>query len=302
VGTYKESGVDVEKAEGLVDGLKKKFPQIGGYAGVYPLGDKKIAATCDGVGTKIRLAIDLDKHEVVGVDLVAMSVNDLIAGGVKPLFFLDYFSCGKLDKTIFERVLSGIEEGINKAGCILLGGEIAEMPDMYKDNDYDLAGFACGEVLRELKKETVKKNDVIIGLKSNGIHSNGFSLVRKIFTKKELEEYQDMIMRPTEIYSVLINSEKVRNLIGTKIKSMAHVTGGGTVRALKRLLPEGLKGEIFEYEIPNIFKIMNNKGVSLQELNGVFNMGWGMLLTADEKDVEEILKDLDGYVIGRVSD
>jgi phosphoribosylformylglycinamidine cyclo-ligase len=241
--TYKKSGVDVEKAEGLVKDLKARFPHIGSYAGAFQAGDQKLAATCDGVGTKIMLAIESDRHEVVGVDLVAMSINDLIAGGAKPLIFLDYFACGKLNKDIFNRVMAGIEEGMKKSGCMLLGGETAEMPGMYKDDDYDLAGFACGSVIKEFNNSCVNKDDVIIGLASNGIHSNGFSLVRKVFSSDDLKKYVDLIMQPTEIYSVLLNTEEARDLMMTSIKSLAHVTGGGINRALKRLLPEGWKKE-----------------------------------------------------------
>ena len=204
---YKKSGVDVEKAEGLAGKLRDKFPGLGGYAGIYRAGDGSVlAATCDGVGTKIRLAIDLDMHEVVGEDLVAMSINDLIAGGAKPLFFLDYFSCGILREDIFMRVMSGIESGLKKSECILLGGETAEMPGMYSDNDYDLAGFAVGSVHMQLNRDAVSKGDVIVGLPSSGIHSNGFSLVRSIFSDEEIRRYRDLIMKPTVIYSKLISS------------------------------------------------------------------------------------------------
>ncbi len=299
---YKKSGVDVEKAESLVSDLKKRFPAIGDYAGVFPLGNYKLAATCDGVGTKINLAIEFGKHEVVGEDLVAMSVNDLIAGGAQPLFFLDYFSCSKLDKDIFNNVLKGIENGLKKANCLLIGGETAEMPGMYKDSDYDLAGFACGVILKEFKKEQIKKGDLIVALNSNGIHSNGFSLVRKIFNKNELEKYKDLILKPTEIYSVFVNSENGKRLLISSVKSMAHVTGGGINRALRRLLPVGLKGKISPHTLPEIFDIIEKKGVSRVEMENVFNMGWGMILVIEEKEAEVVLNTIGGKVIGQVYD
>jgi phosphoribosylformylglycinamidine cyclo-ligase len=285
---YKKSGVDIGMAEDMVAALKKRFPSIGGYAGVFPLAKHKLAATCDGVGTKIKLAVRFDMHEVAGQDLVAMSVNDLIAAGARPLFFLDYFSCGKLEKRIFFRVLKGIEEGINLAGCTLLGGEIAEMPGMYKKGDYDLAGFACGIIENNFDKHMVKKGDVLIGLKSSGIHSNGFSLLRKIFSDAELEQYRDLIMKPTKIYSQALSVKGAKN--------MAHVTGGGMKRALTRLLPKTRGAELFKYNLPKIFKIIQRKEVTRDEMSGVFNMGWGMIIAAREKDADEI----GGTIIGVV--
>jgi len=293
---YKKSGVDVEKAETIVSYIKKKFPSIGGYAGVFPFGKRKLTATTDGVGTKIKLAIEFNKHEVVGEDLVAMCVNDLIAGGSKPLFFLDYFACGKLDKNVFKRVLRGIEKGLKKVNSTLIGGEIAEMPGMYRKNEYDLAGFSCGVLVKEFKKEKIKKDDLIIGLKSSGIHSNGFSLVRKIFSKYEIKKYLNLIMRPTKIYSLFT----VHCSLFTKIKNISHVTGGGIVRAEKRLLTEGKKIEFFKYDLPLIFKIIHKKGISLEEMKNTFNMGWGMIAVVSEKNASFILKETKGKVIGRV--
>ncbi len=300
---YKKSGVDVEKAEGLVGKLKKQFPGIGGgYAGSIPFAGQKLAATCDGVGTKISLAVEFDRHEVVGEDLVAMSINDLIAGGAQPLFFLDYFSCGKLNEEIFMSVMKGIESGMEKSQCLLIGGETAEMPDMYKGDDYDLAGFACGTVLKEIDKETVNKGDVIIGLESNGIHSNGFSLVRKIFSKEEIAEQIDIIMQPTRIYSEFTGGEDGREMMKSFVKSMAHVTGGGTVRALKRLLPVNLKAKMCKFELPDIFSRIEQKGIERSELENVFNMGWGMLCVVEEKNIDEIIGSIGGKVIGEVID
>lgn len=298
--TYKKTGVDVDKAESLVRGLKEKFPSLGGYAGVFPFGEHKLAATCDGVGTKIKLAVEFDMHEVVGEDLVAMSINDLIAGGAQPLFFLDYFSCGKLNEDVFNRIMTGIESGIKKAGCILLGGETAEMPDMYGEKDYDLAGFACGVIIKEFRKEEIRKGDIIIGLNSSGIHSNGFSLVRNIFNEDELEKYKDLILKPTEIYSNFTATDEGRKLMASYIKSMAHVTGGGINRAMKRLLGEGVGGEIFPFESQGVFKIIQEKGVDKNEMENVFNMGLGMVLVTEEKDKEKVLSTVGGSVVGKV--
>ncbi len=297
VNNYKKSGVDVNKAEQLVESIKKRFPYIGGYAGNFSIGPYKLAATCDGVGTKIKLAIQFNMHSVVGEDLVAMSVNDLIAGGAQPLFFLDYFSCSNLNENVFNEILKGIEIGLKKSNCILLGGEIAEMPDIYTGNDYDLAGFACGLNFKEFNKEEVKKGDMIIGLKSNGLHSNGFSLIRKLFSSIELEKYKELIMLPTRIYSEIVNSQEI---IISSVKSAAHITGGGIVRALKRLLPDGLNGEIFPYPLQGIFKIIEKKGINRAELESVFNCGWGMFLIASEKDSDKVIKSIDGEIVGIV--
>lgn len=298
--TYKKSGVDVEKAEGLVTDLRKRFSGLGGYAGMFDLGDKKLAATCDGVGTKIRLAVEFGMHEVVGEDLVAMSVNDLIAGGAKPLFFLDYFSCGKLDKEIFNRVMAGIEAGLKKCDCRLIGGETAEMPDMYREGDYDLAGFACGLVLKEFDKDKIKKGDLIAGISSNGIHSNGFSLVRKVFDKPDLAKYIDIIMTPTRIYFEFSGSGKTEEITVSKIKNMAHVTGGGIKRALKRLLPDGLNADFLPYDTPEIFRLIASMGVDKEEMENVFNMGYGMMFAIDEHDKDIVLNRLDARIIGHV--
>jgi phosphoribosylformylglycinamidine cyclo-ligase len=299
---YKESGVNIEKAEKIVIDLKSKFPAIGGYAGVFPLGDHKLAATCDGVGTKIKIALELGIHDVIGEDLVAMSVNDLIAQGARPLFFLDYYACGRLNENIFNEVMKGIENGMNAAGCMLIGGETAEMPGMYNDDDYDLAGFACGIVEKEFKKDDIKAGDLIIGLSSTGIHSNGFSLVRKLFSNDELRQYKDIIMKPTRIYSEFFKSDENKSILAGSIKNMAHVTGGGINRALKRLLPDGLTAQMNSFELPEIFSIIEQKGVTVKEMEGIFNMGWGMLIGADKSEKERILDSLGGTVVGEVHD
>ncbi|MGM0567758.1 MAG: phosphoribosylformylglycinamidine cyclo-ligase [Elusimicrobiota bacterium] len=290
---YRESGVDIDKAEGLVESLKKKYPSIGGYAGVYRLNGTDIAATCDGVGTKIKLACMLDNHSGIGIDLVAMSVNDLIAGGARPLFFLDYFSCGKLEENLFSRIMDGISRGVKQAGCVLLGGETAEMPGMYEGGEYDLAGFAVGKIEKRYSTDEVKSGDRIIGYPSSGVHSNGFSLVRKIFSPGEIKELGEELLAPTLIYSGLIESPP-------GIKNLAHVTGGGLVRALKRLLGENKESKLNINEFSSVFKKIHLKGVDKKQMLEVFNCGWGMLALAGEKEAFGIADSTGGSIIGTV--
>ncbi len=291
--TYKKSGVDVAKAEKIVGNIRKIFPHIGGYAGEFRFGGKILAATCDGVGTKLKLAIEFDAPEVVGEDLVAMSVNDLIAQKARPLFFLDYFACGKLDEKLFNRVFLGIKRGLKKAKCLLLGGEIAEMPGIYAKKNYDLAGFAVGEKIPS-PSQKIREGDYIVAIKSNGVHSNGFSLIRKIFTESELRKNKSLFLKPTRIYSELPENPQIYKLA----KKIAHVTGGGLERALSRLLPKDLSAEIFPFEVPRVFRLIASKKVAKNELPRVFNMGWGMILATDEKKLPKILKMTRGKVIG----
>jgi phosphoribosylformylglycinamidine cyclo-ligase len=298
---YKKSGVDVKKADGLAQRLRDRFPGLGGYAGIFETDDGNVlAATCDGVGTKIRLAIDLDMHEIVGEDLVAMSINDIIAGGAKPLFFLDYFSCGVLNEEIFMRVMKGIETGLAKCGCVLLGGETAEMPGMYSGSDYDLAGFAVGSVFADIDKESIEEGDIIIGLPSSGIHSNGYSLVRSIFDDDDMRRYRDLLMKPTEIYSGIVDAHAANCDLISRIKSMAHVTGGGITRALTRLLPEGRGAAVDLPDIPEIFRIIMDKGVKYDEMKGVFNMGVGMMIACSSEDAPGIEDKLGGKRVGQI--
>ena len=189
---YKKSGVDIDKANKLVNWIKKRAPKIGGFSGLFPIDKKKfISAGCDGVGTKLKIAQILNKHDTIGIDLVAMNVNDVICCGAKPLFFLDYFACGKLDLKIARSVISGIKKGCELAGCELLGGETAEMPGFYRKKEYDLAGFAVGIVEKKniIDGSKIKNGDLLVGLPSSGLHSNAFSLVKKIFSKKEIKKY-----------------------------------------------------------------------------------------------------------------
>src|SRR3954469_2336614 len=204
--TYKKAGVDIDAGEALVDRIKKMSPLIGGFAGMVPLGngykEPMLVGCTDGVGTKLKIAFLADRHDTVGIDLVAMNVNDLLCCGAKPLFFLDYFACGKLDVGVAEKVIKGIVEGCRQSGCALLGGETAEMPGFYQPGEYDLAGFAVGSVDRSrvIDGKTVRPGDVILGLPSSGIHSNGYSLVRKLFSDKELARRWKEFLEPTTIY------------------------------------------------------------------------------------------------------
>ncbi len=294
--TYKDSGVDVEGAEKLVRELKKRFSSVGGYAGVVETGSTRIAATCDGVGTKILLLKKFGLHETAGIDLVAMNVNDLIAGGVKPVFFMDYFACGRLEEDVFLKVINGIETGLKQVGCALLGVETAEMPDMYRDGEYDLAGFSCGVPLKEFDMGSVNRGDIIAGMASSGVHSNGFSLVRKVFNEEEVEKYRDIILAPTRIYSELIIDGK----IPSGIKNLAHVTGGGTNRALKRLLPEELSADISLPEPPEVFSLIMERGVKPAEMENVFNMGIGMLMVLDENSADSVCRLTGAKILGKV--
>src|SRR3989339_735017 len=220
--TYKKPGVAIDAGNELVRRIKKKLPKIGGFGGLFPLPDTKynLVSSTDGVGTKLKLAFLLNKHDTVGIDLVAMNVNDIICCGAKPLFFLDYFACGKLDVGLAEKVISGIKKGCDISGCALIGGETAEMPGFYPPGEYDLAGFSVGslEKGKEITGRSIKPGDVVIGIPSSGPHSNGYSLIRKVFTDKELKKYGAQLLAPTRIY--------VKEILALlKTKSAKNVTG-----------------------------------------------------------------------------
>ncbi|PIU83973.1 MAG: phosphoribosylformylglycinamidine cyclo-ligase [Elusimicrobia bacterium CG06_land_8_20_14_3_00_38_11] len=280
--TYKKSGVDIDKASKLVSWIKKISPKIGKFSGLFPIDKKRfISASCDGVGTKLKIAQFLNKHDTIGIDLVAMNVNDIICCGAKPLFFLDYFACGNLDLKIAKDVIKGIRVGCQQAGCELLGGETAEMPGFYKPGEYDLAGFAVGIVDREkvIDGSKIKHGDLIIGLPSNGLHSNGFSLVRKIFSEKEIRKFGDELLNPTRIYV-----KNIHSLLTTRhslITGISHITGGGFYDNIVRILPKNCKAIIHNnsWTVPDIFKIIQDKGkIEDKEMYRTFNMGIGMVL------------------------
>jgi len=280
--TYKQAGVDINKGNILVQKIKKLVPEIGGFSGLYPL-DKRyyLSASTDGVGTKLKLAFLLNKHDTVGIDLVAMNVNDVICCGAKPLFFLDYYACSKLDLRIAEQVIKGINEGCKQAGCILLGGETAEMPGLYQEGEYDLAGFAVGIVEKDkvIDGRKIKPGDLIIGLPSSGLHSNGFSLVRKIFTENELLKYGRELLTPTKIYVREVMS--LLHVTRYTLHGICHITGGGFFDNIPRILPKNCQAVVHKnsWQVPEIFRLIQRKGkIPEKEMFRVFNMGIGMVL------------------------
>lgn len=322
--TYEKAGVSIQRGNELVQKIKKivsgssiSRSAIGSFSGLYPLkwGRRKIflSGCCDGVGTKLKIAFLLDKHDTVGIDLVAMNVNDLICTGAKPLFFLDYFACGKLNPKIAEAVIRGIQKGCAQAGCVLLGGETAEMPGFYKEGEYDLAGFAIGIVEQTLplkpdgQNRKISQGDLVLGLPSSGLHSNGFSLVRKIFSKRELRQMGNELLIPTRIYvkEVLPLLRTQDSQLTTAVKGIAHITGGGWIDNIPRILPKGLAVEIQKgsWEIPEIFLKIQKKGkISEQEMFRTFNMGIGMVLIVDSPKFHPIEKKLKGAkILGKVT-
>lgn len=320
--TYKQAGVDIEKADSFMKKIKPlidtaRTPQvlgeIGGFGGFFNIDNINIknpvlVASTDGVGTKLLVAGMQGKFDTVGIDVVAMGVNDIITTGARPLFFLDYFSCGKLLPQKAESVIKGIVDGCKQAECVLLGGETAEMPDMYKPEDFDLVGFCIGVVDGEeiIDGKMITSGDAIIGIQSSGIHSNGFSLIRKIFTPDELKgELGQKFLIPTFIYvkPILKLIEKI------EVKSIAHITGGGLIGNIPRVLPKGFEAIIrrSSWGPPNIFnEIKKRAKVSYKEMFKTFNMGIGMAVIVSPEDatkVQSILKnyyDLESYVIGSV--
>lgn len=293
--TYKKSGVDVDAGNALVDRIKKMSPAIGGFAGLFPLpkgmSEPMLVGCTDGVGTKLKIAFLADKHDTVGIDLVAMNVNDLLCCGAKPLFFLDYFACGKLHVDTAEKVVKGIVEGCRQSSCQLLGGETAEMPGFYEDGEYDLAGFATGVVEKSkvIDGSTIRAGDIVLGVPSSGLHSNGYSLVRKVFSEKELTKRWKEFLTPTTIYTAaltpLIKSPK------RLIKGMAHITGGGFIDNIPRVLPKGLQVRITDrsWPVPELFHEIQTKAkLPDAEMYRTLNMGIGLVLVVAPENVEQI--------------
>ncbi|MFD1849633.1 phosphoribosylformylglycinamidine cyclo-ligase [Oceanobacillus bengalensis] len=310
---YKEAGVDVEKGYEAVERMKKHIARtvrpevlggVGAFAGLFDLSDlgykePVLVSGTDGVGTKLKLAFQLDKHNTVGIDLVAMCVNDIVAQGAEPLFFLDYIACGKNEPERIEQIVAGVAEGCVAAGASLIGGETAEMPGMYRDDEYDLAGFVVGiaEKSKLVTGESIKAGDVIIGLTSSGIHSNGYSLVRKKVdgldfnhTYEELTKpLGETLLTPTKIYAKPI-AKVLENL---KINGIAHITGGGFYENIPRMMPEGLGVEINKgtWDVPEIFTFLQSIGdISEKEMYGVFNMGIGMAVVVDKANAQRTLQ------------
>ncbi|MBI5978442.1 phosphoribosylformylglycinamidine cyclo-ligase [Clostridium perfringens] len=308
--TYKEAGVNIEEGYRSVKLIKEYAKKtmseyvlngLGSFAGMVelPEGYKKpvLVSGTDGVGTKLDIACKKRKFDTVGIDCVAMCVNDILCHGAKPLFFLDYIACGKLEAEVSSDLVKGVAEGCIESQCSLIGGETAEMPGMYKEGDYDIAGFAVGIVDKDkiINGKDIKSGDKLIGIASSGVHSNGYSLIRKVF--KNLDEdfnekaIWEELLTPTKIYvkPVLSLLEKFN------IKGMAHVTGGGFYENLPRMLSkEGLSIVINKnsYEIPEIFKKLMELGVKEEEMYNTFNMGIGFVLCVEEDEVEEVLKEL----------
>lgn len=332
--TYKQSGVDIDEGNRAVDLIKGKIKttydnnvigDLGNFSGLYSLKDftnmtePVLLSSTDGVGTKLKLAQMMDKHDTVGIDLVAMCVNDLICQGARPLFFLDYIATGKLVPEQVEQIVSGIVDGCKMAGCALVGGETAEMPGMYSEDEYDLAGFSVGIADREkiVSGKDVKSGDTLIGISSSGIHSNGFSFIRKIFLETygyKLDQYieelgmtlGEALLTPTKIYVKLV----LDLLSKYDIKAIAHITGGGVIENITRVIPKGLGIDIEKnsWEKPAIFKIIENfNSIDERELHKSFNMGVGLVLIVDNEKAKEITKYINSteenaYIIGKVVD
>jgi len=314
--SYRQAGVDIDAGNRLVD-LIKPFvratrrpgadAEIGGFGGVFDLKalgmrDPLLVASNDGVGTKVKLAIDAGRHDTIGIDLVAMCVNDLVVQGAEPLFFLDYFATGKLVPEQAANVVKGIAKGCEEAGCALIGGETAEMPGLYAGDDYDLAGFAVGAVEREalLPRADVKAGDVLLGIPSSGVHSNGYSLVRRIVERSGLKldaaapfarnaSLGEALLEPTRIY--------VKQILATLratngIKALAHITGGGFVDNIPRVLPKGTAAriELTAIEVPPVFRwLANAGGVSEREMLRTFNCGIGMIVAVAPGDAAAVI-------------
>ncbi|MCX7641769.1 MAG: phosphoribosylformylglycinamidine cyclo-ligase [Elusimicrobiales bacterium] len=310
--TYKKVGVDIKKADKFVEYLEKKSKAIGGFAGIFDISkyapSHMLVGTTDGVGTKLKLAFMMNKHDTIGIDLVAMNANDLICVGATPLFFLDYYACGKLDLKKSKEIIKGILDGCKEAEMILIGGETAEMPGFYKKDEYDLAGFAVGIVKRDeiIDGSKLKDGDVIIGIKSSGFHSNGYSLIRKVLEEKKLlKKYIHKLITPTRIYVKDIKRlrEKLKKY-NSDILSIAHITGSGIVGNLERVINKKVRCVINKklWTIPQIMKEIQDIGkIPEKEMLSTFNMGIGMIIIVKEKDVNITLKTIkDSIVIGNV--
>ena len=320
--TYKKSGVNIVKADKFVNFIanistkkvgNKKSNNIGGFGSISNIPknikNPKIVACTDGVGTKIEIANLIKKYDTIGIDLVAMSVNDLIVQGAKPIFFLDYISINKIDLSKLKSIIKGVVKGCKISGCDLVGGETAEMPDTYEKGKFDIAGFAVGIVDEKkiLKKEKIKKNDLIIAIPSNGIHSNGYSLIRYLLKKKNIDINKNKflineLIRPTKIYV-----KEILNLNNNKLlNGCANITGGGLADNIKRIIPDNLCANIDLNKIKtlDIFKWLKKNNISDQEMLKTFNCGVGFCLIINPKNLKKInsyfSKNFKPYVIGKI--
>lgn len=331
---YKNSGVDIEAGYKSVELMKKYVKEtmrpevlggLGGFSGAFSLKAIKdmenpvLLSGTDGCGTKVKLAFLLDKHDTIGIDCVAMCVNDVACAGGEPLFFLDYIACGKNYPEKIATIVSGVAEGCKQSGCALVGGETAEHPGLMPEDEYDLAGFAVGVVDEKdiITGKDLKANDVLIGMASSGVHSNGFSLVRKIFRMdtETLNTYFDelgttlgeALLAPTRIYVKALRSVKEA---GVRVKACSHITGGGFYENVPRMLPEGKHAVIEKnsYEVPPIFKMMAREGqVEEQMMYNTYNMGIGMIVAVDPANVDKTMEAIKAagdtpYVIGKIED
>jgi phosphoribosylformylglycinamidine cyclo-ligase len=307
--SYKSAGVDIDAGNELVKRIKKKLPKIGGFGGSFPLPgtDINLVSSTDGVGTKLKLAFMLNKHDTVGIDLVAMNVNDIICCGAKPLFFLDYFACGKLNVGQAEKVIAGIKKGCDNAGCALIGGETAEMPGFYPPGEYDLAGFCTGMLKKgeEITGRNIKPGDVVVGLPSSGPHSNGYSLIRAALSVAEIKKHAVELLAPTRIYV-----KEVLSLLHAKrytlnaVTGIAHITGGSFYDKIERILPENCRVIIKKgsWKVPAIFELIQKKGnIHDKEIYRTLNMGIGMVIICRGNEAEKIAKFFKGAkIIGNV--
>ena len=327
---YKKAGVDIEAGYKSVELMKKHVkatmrPEVlgglGGFAGAFDLSAIKdmeepiLLSGTDGCGTKVKLAFVMDKHDTIGIDAVAMCVNDIACSGGEPLFFLDYIACGKNYPEKIATIVSGVAEGCIQSGCALVGGETAEHPGLMPEDDYDIAGFAVGVVDKKdfIDGSNIKPGDVLVAMASSGVHSNGFSLVRKVFdiTKESLDTYYDelgktlgeALLAPTRIYVKALKNVKEA---GVTIKGCSHITGGGFQENIPRMLPEGIRAVVKKdsYEVPAIFKLMAEKAnIAEDMMYNTFNMGLGMIVAVDAKDVDATMEAMRAagdtpYVVG----
>ncbi len=318
--TYKTAGVDIDKANLLVKDYRRLaaatrtkgvLGDVGSFGGFFKPDLKKfrepvLVSSTDGVGTKLKIAFLVDRHDSVGIDLVAMSVNDILCSGAEGLFFLDYISTGKIRPRILKEIVTGIARGCREAGYALIGGETAEMPGMYREDEYDVAGFAVGIVEKReiIDGSSIRPGDLVVGLESNGLHSNGYSLVRKVFREEELRRYSKELLKPTRLYPRPVLAAKR----AAEIKGIAHITGGAFYDKIPRIIPNGMAIEIEKesWRIPPIFSLIKKRAnLDDREMYRTFNMGIGMVLVVSRGDANKVRNTLKkfglrSHVIGKV--
>jgi len=315
--TYKQAGVDIAAGNEVVQRIRKYAKGIGLFSGLYPLGKNYLVGAADGVGTKLKIAFALNKHDTVGIDLVAMNVNDIICCGAQPIFFLDYIGAQKVIPNQIEKIIRGIAKGCSEAGCQILGGETAELSDMYRDGEYDLAGFVVGlvEKSKMINGNKIKPGDRIIGIASSGLHSNGYTLARKVLfdeAKLNPKDYSEdfgkrlgeVLLTPTKIYV-----KPIMKLIKKfDVRGIAHITGGGIPENFARILPQHVQAviEMSSWQIPQIFRVIRRVGkIDQKEMYKAFNMGIGMIVVVPEKQADKVMEFLKtqgekSYMLGMI--